>query len=184
MTADPADAGRVEIVLDATHAFGSGSHPTTRPRLEVLEGLGAELAGARVLDVGSGTGVLGVAALVLGAGSLVAVDVDPAAVAATGRTAELNGVSDRAVEVSSRPVAEVTADHGPFDVVLANLLIPIIETLGPELAAPYPGGHLVLSGLLADPSLGQADRALAAVGANFGAPNELDRDGWAAVVAV
>ncbi|HMY88780.1 MAG TPA: hypothetical protein PLR40_15600, partial [Microthrixaceae bacterium] len=62
---------------------------------------------------------------------------------------------------------------------------PIIETLGPELAAAVaPGGHLVLSGLLADPSLGQADRALAAVGANFGASNELDRDGWAAVVAV
>ncbi|RUP35946.1 MAG: methyltransferase domain-containing protein, partial [Gordonia sp. (in: high G+C Gram-positive bacteria)] len=149
--------------------------------LEVLEGLGAELAGARVLDVGSGTGVLGVAALVLGAGSLVAVDVDPAAVAATGRTAELNGVSDRVVEVSSRPVAEVTADHGAFDVVLANLLIPIIETLGPELAAAVaPGGRLILSGLLADPSLGQVDRALAAVGANFGASNELDRDGWAA----
>jgi len=94
-------------------------------------------------------------------------------------------VSDRVVEVSSRTVAEVTADHGAFDVVLANLLIPIIETLGPELAAAVaPGGRLILSGLLADPSLGQVDRALVAIGVNFCASNELDRDGWAAVVAV
>jgi len=185
VTADPADVGRVEIVLDAAHAFGSGSHPTTRLCLEALEGLADELAGARVLDVGSGTGVLGVAALVLGAGSLVAVDVDPAAVAATGRTAGLNGVSEWVVEVSSRLVAEVTVDHGAFDVVLANLLIPIIETLGPELAAAVaPGGRLILSGLLADPSTGQVERALVAIGVNFGASNELDRDGWAAVVAV
>ncbi|MBS1838759.1 MAG: 50S ribosomal protein L11 methyltransferase, partial [Actinobacteria bacterium] len=189
VTAEPADAGRVEIVLDAAHAFGSGSHPTTRVCVEALEGLADELAGARVLDVGSGTGVLGVAALVLGAGSLVAVDVDSPAVAATDRTAELNGVSDRLVEVSSRTVAEVSADHGPFDVVVANLLIPIIETLGPDLAAAVaPGGRLILSGLLADPSLRQVDRALAAIGSSevweTGGGRAADLHGWVAVKIV
>ena len=184
--ADGVSGGRVEIVLDAADAFGSGSHATTRLCLEAVERLGSEgsLLGARVLDVGSGTGVLGVAALLLADGaSLVAVDVEPAAVAATVRTAELNGVSDRVVEVSDRPVADVVAAHGPFDLVLANLLVPIIEALGSDLAAAVaPGGHLVLSGLLSDPETGQVDRAVAALGHDVEVRHVLATDGWAAVV--
>ena len=184
---DPADsldsAPPIEVVLDAAHAFGSGSHPTTRLCLEAIERLGADLVGARVLDVGAGTGVLGVAALVLGAGSLVAVDIDPAAIATTRRTAELNGVTDRVIEVSSRGVAEVTAEHGPFDLVLANLLIPIIETLGPELAAAVaPGGRMILSGLLADPSTRQVQRAIDVTGLRPADAGVAELDGWAVLV--
>lgn len=176
-------APRIEVVLDAAHAFGSGSHPTTRLCLEAIEGLGADLVGARVLDVGSGTGVLGVAALVLGAGSLVALDVDAAAIAATRRTAELNGVTDRVIEVSSRSVSEVTAEHGPFDLALANLLVPIIESIGADLAAAVaPGGHLVLSGLLADPSTRQVQRAIDVTGLRPADIGVAELDGWVSLV--
>lgn len=181
--ADPAHTGRVEVIVDAADSFGSGSHPTTRLCLEAVARLAGSAAPGRVLDVGSGTGVLGVAALVLGESSLTAVDVDPAAVEATRRTAELNGVADRLAEVSERSVPEVVGERGPFDIVLANLLVPIIEELGPQLAtATAPGGHLVLSGLLSDAASGQVDRAIAAVGPGLDVVEVLECDGWAAVV--
>ena len=142
-------AGAVEVVLDAAEAFGSGSHPTTRLCLAQVERL--VRPGDRVLDVGSGTGVLGVAALLLGAGRLTAVDIDPAAVRATAGTARLNGVGDR-TQASTTPLEQV---RDRFDLVLANLLIPAIELLGTDLARVVaPGGHLVVSGVLA----GQVDR--------------------------
>ena len=163
-------AGAVEVVLDAAEAFGSGSHPTTRLCLAQVERL--VRPGDRVLDVGCGTGVLGVAALLLGAGRLTAVDIDPAAVRATAGTARLNGVGDR-TQASTTPLEQV---RDRFDLVLANLLIPAIELLGADLARVVaPGGHLVVSGVLA----GQVDRVGAALGA---APASVTgEDGWAAV---
>ncbi len=164
-------AGDVEVVLDAAEAFGSGSHPTTRLCLAQVERL--VRPGDRVLDVGCGTGVLGVAALLLGAGRLTAVDIDPAAVRATAGTARLNRVADR-TQASTTPLEQV---RDRFDLVLANLLIPAIELLGADLARVVaPGGHLVVSGVLA----GQVDRVGAALGA---APASVTgEDGWAALV--
>ena len=189
---DDAHAGRIEVVVDAAHAFGSGSHATTRLCLEALEGHVDQLpADCRVLDVGCGTGVLGAAALLSGAGSLVAVDVDPAAVESTRRTLFLNGVGERAVEVSQRTVAEVADDHGPFDLVLANLLIPIVEDLGPAMSAALaPSGSLIVSGLLAegDPRVGsnRASGHVARAGASLGDEVDvvevLESEGWAALV--
>ncbi len=144
----------IEVLLDPGSTFGSGSHPTTRGCLTALEPFAPEAA--TVLDVGCGTGVLGVAALALGAGSLVAIDVDPAAVAATERAVELNGLTGRAA-VSATPLQQV---GGRFDLVLANLLVPIVEDLGPELVARLADrGTLVVSGLLPE----QLDRALVAL---------------------
>jgi ribosomal protein L11 methyltransferase len=161
----------VDVVLDAADAFGSGSHPTTRLCLAQVERLARP--GDRVLAVGPGTGVLGVAALLLGAGHLPALDVDPAAVRATAGTARLNGVADRA-QASATPLAQVS---DRFELVVANLLIPAIEQLGTDLARVVePGGHLVVSGVLA----GQVHRVSAAVGA---APASVTgEDGWAALV--
>lgn len=168
---------RIEVVLDAADAFGSCSHPTTRLCLGAIERI--LRSGDRVLDVGSGTGVLGVSALMLGAASLVAVDVEPAAVAATSRSVELNHVMGRLVEVSSRSVGEVTTEHGPFDLVLANLLIPTIEELGADLANSIStGGRLVLSGVLVD----QVERAVRALGSRHAVREVLEEAGWAAVI--
>ncbi len=163
---------RVEVVLDPGATFGAGSHPSTRACLAALEPLAP--GALRILDVGCGTGVLGIAALVLGPGRLRAIDVDPAAVAATRRAIECNGVVDRA-RVDDAALARVA---GRFDLVLANLLLPVIEELGTELSAHVaPGGSLVLGGVL-DHQLDRAVRAVAALRVE-----RICRDGdWVSVV--
>ena len=112
---DPPAAGDLVVVLDPGRAFGSGSHESTRLAVAAIEDLG--VPGARVLDVGCGSGVLAVVAALLGAAEVVAVDVDPEAVAATEANAAANGVADR-VRARSSPVAELDE---PYDVVVANI---------------------------------------------------------------
>jgi ribosomal protein L11 methyltransferase len=166
------DDALVEVVLDPGTSFGAGSHPSTRLCLAALEPL-APGAGS-VLDVGSGTGVLGVAALLLGADRLRAIDVDPAAVTATARALELNGVSTRAT-VSALPLDLVPE---PADLVLANLLLAVLEPLAPALVAHVaPAGALVLGGVLED----QLEPAVAALAPLV--PEQVLRDGdWVAAV--
>ncbi len=168
-------AGRIEVVLDPGPSFGAGSHPSTRACLAVLEPLAP--SATRVLDVGCGTGVLGIAALLLGESTLTAIDIDPAAVIATTSAAELNGVSGRA-RVAPTPLDSV---EGTFDLVLANLLLPVVEELAPELAAHTArGGAIVVGGLLEH----QLDRAVAALGCRgVMSVQAVHRDdGWVAAV--
>ena len=158
--ASPLAPDALEVVVAAADAFGSGAHPTTRMCLELVEALLTDAAvaeGARVLDVGSGSGVLAVAAALLGASEVRCHDIAPEALDATARSAASSGVADR-VRVSAEPVEQSDLDSG-FDLVLANLLVPIIEELGTTLrTAVAPGGRLVLSGVLVD----QRERAIAA----------------------
>lgn len=168
---EPLAEGEVELVVEPGGAFGSGSHPTTRLCLAAVERL--VRPGCTVLDVGSGSGVLGVAAALLGAARVEAIDVDPEAVRATEEVAGLNGV-DGVVTASATPLASVAGRH---DLVLANLLIPIIEELGSDLVAHLaPGGTVVLSGLLVE----HEDRALAAV-RPLVARSRHELDGWIAL---
>jgi ribosomal protein L11 methyltransferase len=143
--------GRVEVVIDPGRAFGSGSHASTRLALEALGEVVA--AGDRVLDVGCGSGVLAIAALLdQRAASAVGVDTDPEALAATRANAARNGVADRLT------VAESVPEAGGFDLVVANMLAPTLIELAPAITgALRPGGHLVLAGLLSS----QADAVLA-----------------------
>ena len=136
-------AERVIVWLDPGLAFGTGTHATTALCLEWLDG--TDVTGARVLDVGSGSGILSVAALALGAAHALAIDIDPQALLASRENAERNGVADR-LEV--RP-AETDWGSG-YDIVVANILAEPLLALAPAIAAAVrPHGGLVLSGLLA-----------------------------------
>jgi ribosomal protein L11 methyltransferase len=171
-------AGRIVVRIDPRTTFGSGSHPTTRLVLVRLAALVAEAgaAPARVLDVGCGSGILAVAAARLGARSVTAIDVDAHAPATTAINAARNGVADR-ISASDDPLAAVVAARGAFDVVVANLLAPVVTDLAEDLvAAVAPAGALVVSGLL-------ADRWEATVADLPGVePQVVDTDdGWAAI---
>jgi ribosomal protein L11 methyltransferase len=135
--------GRLVLSIDPGGCFGSGTHATTRLLLAQL----AErvTAGSAVFDVGTGSGILAVAAARLGAGRVVAVDVDPDAVRVAGSNALANGVGGR-VEVSTAPASAVA---GPFDLVVANLTAATLGSLSdPLIGATGPGGLLLLSGML------------------------------------
>jgi ribosomal protein L11 methyltransferase len=160
------------VWLDPGLAFGTGTHATTALCLEWLDG--TALPGSRVLDVGCGSGVLAIAALVLGAEAAVALDIDPQALIATRENAERNGVSAR---LTIQP-AEAPWSDG-YDIVLANILAePLIE-LAPRFAqAVRPGGALVLSGILSE----QAAMVAAACAPWFDMESPRERAGWAGLM--
>lgn len=136
--------GDVVVRLDPQRAFGSGSHPSTRLCLATIEDL--VVPATSVLDIGCGSGVLAVAAALLGAAPVVAVDVDPVAVAATLDNAAANGMARR-VAASTTPVAAL---DGSFAVVVANIgATTLVELAGDIVARLAPGGTLVLAALLA-----------------------------------
>lgn len=142
-----ADAGR-PLVIDPGRSFGSGSHPTSRLVLAAMASI--VTPATTILDVGCGSGILAIGAALLGAPSAHGIDVDEDAPAVTLANATANGVGDR-VTASTEPLEAVAASGRRFDVVVANLLAPILV----ELAAPLrsvvaPGGTIVVSGLLAD----------------------------------
>ena len=141
--------GDVVLALDPGMAFGTGLHPTTRLCLAALEGLAdaAPSRGARVLDVGCGSGILAIAAVRLGAASALGVDTDPIAVEATTANARRNRIARR---IRARE-GSVPTGEGPFDVVLANLIASLLVRLAPELRAELaPGGTLLASGIFVD----------------------------------
>ena len=152
----PEHAERRLIAMDPGSAFGTGSHPTTRLCLEALELLAAMtpegLAGLRVADLGCGSGVLGLAALRLGAASVVAADTDSLAVRATADNAALNGLTPQVrVQLGSVEALAELLEAQPADLLLCNILAPVIQALCPAfntvLAANGVG---LLSGLLVD----------------------------------
>jgi ribosomal protein L11 methyltransferase len=140
---EPTPAGKVEVVLDPGMAFGTGSHATTSLCLAALSDVLGARPGATVLDVGTGSGLLAIAARKLGARRVAANDNDPVAVDVARENAERNAV---ALELT---VAPVEAIAGTFDVVVANILANVLVDLAPSLCAKVaPGGVLLLSGIL------------------------------------
>lgn len=146
--APPGGSGAAPVVLrlDPGLAFGSGSHPTTRLCLAGLAAL--PLEGLRVLDYGCGSGILALAACLLGARKVVAVDYDPQALVATRDNAAYNDIDQRRLEILP-PEALDAADPAGFEVVVANILANPLTVLAPRLTAmTAEGGRLLLSGLL------------------------------------
>jgi ribosomal protein L11 methyltransferase len=136
----PTDA--VSLHIEPKMAFGTGDHPTTALCLGAVDDYLLLHPGASVLDVGTGTGVLALAARKLGASRVVGVDTDSVSVQLARENAAANGVLG--VELSGAPLAEV---EGRFDLVLANILANTLIELAPALAA-HVGHTLVLAGLL------------------------------------
>ena len=153
---DSATLGAFDLVLERS-AFGGGSHPTTISCLALLAGL-APLTGVGLLDLGSGTGILGIAALRLGAANALCVDVNPDAVASARRNGDASGVGDR---IEHRCATASDLEGSRFDLIVANiggeLLLDEAERITPLTGR---GGRLLLSGLLA----GYADELAAAYG--------------------
>ncbi|NPA27307.1 MAG: 50S ribosomal protein L11 methyltransferase [Chloroflexi bacterium] len=141
---------RVAVVLEPGMAFGTGMHPSTRLALRAAERYAAQ--SPRVLDIGTGSGILAIAALKLGAERAVGVDIEPLAIEVARENARRNQVADR---LTLLPGSLDVLENAPFSeghLVFANILAPILEDLFAQGLAEHvlPQGILVLSGILAE----------------------------------
>ena len=150
----PEHADRQVIRMDPGSAFGTGSHPTTRLCLEAIEQLSDERGGSlgpiSVADLGCGSGILGIAALLEGASSVAAADTDSLAVRATRDNAVVSGFEEQfQVDLGSIERLAELLEGRPADLLLCNILAPVIEALCPAFDTVLaPGGLGLLSGLL------------------------------------
>jgi ribosomal protein L11 methyltransferase len=162
------------LIVDPGRAFGTGTHETTRLCLGALEHLAEHRPLGRTLDLGSGTGLLAVAAVRLGAAPVVATDIDPEATASSRAHAVLN----RARLLVARADGGRGLRPGSFDLVLANLMaLLLVDRAGEIRSLLAPGGALVLSGLLC----GDVPEVRGAF-APCGEPTVLVDGEWAALV--
>lgn len=143
-TAEPGDH---VIVLDPGQAFGTGDHPTTRMSLELIEDHMPRDC-ASILDLGSGTGILAMAAKTLGAQRVVATDIDPIAVEVAKANFELNGAE---IEAFAAPGFEDSRLEGPWSAIVSNIISATLIRLAPEAAARIEqNGWWFVSGIIAD----------------------------------
>jgi ribosomal protein L11 methyltransferase len=141
---NPVEDERIPLVI-AKGAFGSGEHETSASCLEILEEL-PQVQGARVLDLGSGTGILAIGALHLGAAQAVCIDINPDAVRTCRVNCEHNGVNERVTHVTGS--LDFTKERD-FDLILANIYGDLLVDFAPDLVSrARTGGLLLLSGIL------------------------------------
>ena len=167
--------GRKVLHLDPGLAFGTGTHETTRLCMELLEEF--LTPGQRMLDVGCGSGILSVAALLLGAGEAVGVDIDGLAVKTAVENAQLNGVADRFTALCGDLTEKV---QGLFDVVAANIVADVIIRLTGDVERfMKPGALYVMSGII---DAREAD-VLRAIEGRFAVEARREEKGWVALAA-
>jgi len=165
----------VNLLLDPGLAFGTGTHPTTSLCLQWLDA--QSLEGCSVLDFGCGSGILAIAALLLGAPRAVGTDIDPQALEASRDNAQRNGIADERFPV----YLPADLPQEPADVVVANILAGPLVSLAPQITSLVkPGGRLALSGILAE----QADEVRAAYAADFDLDPTAVQDGWVRISGV
>lgn len=165
----------VNLLLDPGLAFGTGTHPTTALCLEWLDH--QDLQGKQVIDFGCGSGILAIAALLLGAERAVGTDIDPQALEASRDNAGRNGIDSTRFPLYLPEQLPATQ----ADVVVANILAGPLVALAPQITALVkPGGRLALSGVLAE----QADEVRAAYRDAFDLDPTADKDGWVRISGV
>ncbi len=165
----------VNLLLDPGLAFGTGTHPTTALCLEWLDE--QDMRGQQVIDFGCGSGILAIAALLLGAEQAIGTDIDPQALEASRDNAGRNGIEPARFPLylpEQLPVAQA-------DVVVANILAGPLVALAPQITALVkPGGRLALSGVLAE----QAEEVRAAYRDTFDLDPTAEKDGWVRISGV
>ncbi|MGG2395708.1 50S ribosomal protein L11 methyltransferase [Pseudomonas sp. SH1-B] len=165
----------VNLLLDPGLAFGTGTHPTTALCLEWLDG--QPLEGCDVIDFGCGSGILAIAALLLGAPQAIGTDIDPQALEASRDNASRNGIDP------ARFPVYLPADmpQQPADVVVANILAGPLVSLAPQITTLVKaGGRLALSGILAE----QAEEVRAAYEGAFDLDPTAVKEGWVRISGV
>jgi ribosomal protein L11 methyltransferase len=174
------ERGRTTIVIQPAQAFGTGHHPTTAGALRALETLMRTHRPARVLDAGTGSGVLAIAVALTRARErhapdIIAVDIDPVALENALANARLNGV-ERAIRFSPVPLTSI---RRRFDLITANILSHTLKELAPHLKRILaPGGRLVLGGFLAD----EADEVLSHYRPPLRCVSRRTHRGWTTIV--
>ncbi len=158
------DTDRVKLILDPGLAFGTGGHETTNLCLEVLDE--RVKGGERVLDIGTGSGILAIAALKLGAAVAEGVDIDPVAVRTAGENAALNGVSDKA--------------SGKYDIITANIVANAIMSLAPAVPGLMADDAVFIASGIIDSRKDEVIAALEAAG--LAVLEVKEKRGWECIV--
>jgi len=185
------NSARIEVCIDPGMAFGTGTHPTTQLCLLILEKyvvkpdhlIPPEFSGLEMIDVGCGSGILSIAGIKLGVENALGVDIDPEAITAARKNAELNGVSDR-LDLEIGSVKDVLAGKYAMKctpLVVANILAPVLIRLldvglGDLLTT---GGILILSGILEEQ---EAEVLRAVQGKGLDIVDRLQQGDWVALV--
>lgn len=182
----PADDGAIDFVIPASQAFGTGQHRTTAGCLEMLGHMKASgMRAGRVADIGTGTGLLGFAALALWPRAAITLsDIDPVCTEVVEDNAALNdvpmgaGLGEAVMVVAEGMNHPLLKMRGPYDLLIANILAGPLVELAPDFAkAVAPGGSLLLAGLLAGEQEAAVKRAMRLAG--FRPVARLQRGDWA-----
>lgn len=156
-TYTPADEREFAIVLDPGLAFGTGTHPTTQLMMQALEM--TVRGGERALDVGTGSGVLAIAAKLLGAKSVIATDIDEVAVRSAQGNIDLNPTAAKDIDARVSDLLNDVPEQ-PIDLLIANMLSEVLMPLMPQMDKfVVPGGKVLMSGIYYD-KIGQITTAL------------------------
>lgn len=181
---DPVPEGRMAMVVNPGLAFGTGGHETTRLCMGLIEELAeAGLLKAPILDIGAGTGILALTASVLGGRDILAFDIDPDCGPAMDEFIELNAhlLGGHRPYDSFVGLLDDPRVKGPYQVLLANILLETIQELLPDMARiAAPGARLVASGILAE----RSDEALVSLSLGGFKPLKMVQEGaWVAILA-
>ena len=171
------EPGRTTIVVQPAQAFGTGHHPTTAGALRAIDSIVGAHAPRSILDAGTGSGVLAIAAALLGnrTSEIVAIDIDPTALENARANARLNAV-EKSIRFSPVPLVSI---HRHFDLITANILSHTLIELAPHLRRLVaPGGRLILGGFLAD----EADEVLSHYRSPLRCVSRKTHRGWTTLV--